>query len=128
MTWIKQVFQGLFPGNQLTTLFQSPEIRSAVRQAVREIEVVARRYCPTATVTSRQGATPDHLSFRIAVYTDRQRDQLRKEPMLYQQLHDALVRVGYPPDSVPSVHFRIESQETVDREYGGSWHEESEMP
>ena len=39
-----------------------------------------------------------------------------------------ILRVGYPADAVPFVHFRIESQETVDRDYGGSWVEESEMP
>jgi len=26
------------------------------------------------------------------------------------------------------VHFGIQSQETVDRDYGGSWNEASEMP
>jgi hypothetical protein len=53
---------------------------------------------------------------------------LRREPQLYQQLSGALLRVGYPADAVPFAHFRIESQETVDQDYGGNWVEESEMP
>jgi hypothetical protein len=53
---------------------------------------------------------------------------MRAEPNLYQQFCDALILVGYPTEATPHVHFRIESQETVDRDYGGSWQEESEMP
>jgi hypothetical protein len=53
------------------------------------------------------------FSFQIVVSTDRDRDQMRSEPRLYQQLTDALLRIGYPADAVPFVHFRIESQETV---------------
>jgi hypothetical protein len=99
-----------------------------LRRARHEIQAVARQYCVTAKADSFRGATSKHFSFRIAVPTDRERDQMRGEPHLYQQLSGALLRVGYPADAVPFVHFRIESQETVDRDYGGSWVEESEMP
>jgi len=99
-----------------------------VRRARREIEAIACQYCAAAKADSFRGATPKHFSFRIAVPTDRERDQMRGEPQLYQQLSGALLRVGYPADAVPLVHFRIESQETVDRDYGGSWVEESGMP
>jgi hypothetical protein len=37
-------------------------------------------------------------------------------------------RLGYPLASIPSVKFRIESQETADRDYGESWAEAMEMP
>jgi hypothetical protein len=53
---------------------------------------------------------------------------MRGESQLYQQLSGVLLHVGYPADAVPFVHFRIESQETVDRDYGGSWVDESELP
>jgi hypothetical protein len=56
-----------------------------------------------------------------------ERDRMRAEPNLHQQLCNALVQAGYPSDAVPNVHFRFESQETVDRDYGGSWQEEGEM-
>jgi hypothetical protein len=75
-----------------------------------------------------RGATPWHLSFRVATTTDKERDRMRGEPNLYQQFCNALIQAGYPSDVIPSVHFRIESQETVDRDYGGSWQEENEMP
>ena len=53
---------------------------------------------------------------------------MRAEPKMYQHFCDALVRVGYPSEAARRVHFRIESQETVNRDYGGSWQEEREMP
>lgn len=99
-----------------------------VRRTRREIEAIARQHCPTAKVDAFRGATPKHCSFRVAVVTDRERDHMRGESQLYQQLTGALQRVGYPADAVPFVRFRIESQETVNRDHGGSWAEESEMP
>jgi len=104
------------------------KFKLALRRAGQEIEEVARRYCPTAKVVSFSGATPARSSFRIAVATDGVRDRMRNGPELYQQFCGALLRAGYPEDAVPFVHFRIESQETVDRDYGGSWAEEAEMP
>ena len=41
-------------------------------------------------------------------------------------MHSA--RAGCPTDTVPVVHFAVESQETVDRDYGGSWNERNRMP
>ena len=71
---------------------------------------------------------PRYLTFWIATKTDRERDQLRRDAGLPQELRDALLRAGYLPDAVPMVHFLIESQETVDRDYGGNWYEAKEMP
>jgi hypothetical protein len=66
--------------------------------------------------------------FLIATPTDNERDLLRQAPDTHQQFCDALLRAGYPQEAVSGVHFRIESQETVDRDYGGSWDEATEMP
>ena len=104
------------------------KLSRAVRRARREIEAIARQYCAAARADSFRGATPKHLAFRIAVSTDNERDHLRGQRNLYQQFCEALAHAGYPSDAIPSVRFRIESQETVDRDYGGSWHEEREMP
>lgn len=103
----------------------------AVRRARREIGTIALRRVPHANVFSSMGpATSTHrnLWFLIRTHTDKERDTLRIDPDIYQQFTDALLRAGYPPNSVPLVHFGIESQETVDRDYGGSWREASEMP
>jgi hypothetical protein len=62
------------------------------------------------------------------VDTDKQRTILSEEPEIHKQFRDALVKAGYPPATVPVVHFAIQSQETVDRDYGGSWDEAGQMP
>jgi hypothetical protein len=103
----------------------------AIRRARREIKKVARRRVPGAEVFSGQGATainPGHLSFCIWTGTDKDRDLLRQDPEIHKEFRSALARAGYPTDTDPVVHFGIESQETVDRDYGGSWDEATRMP
>lgn len=104
------------------------KLRLTLRRTRQELQAIARLHCPSAKVFSREGATPAHVSLCIATSTDEERDRMRREPDLYQQFRNTLVRVGYPSDAIPAVKFRIESQETVDRDYGGSWWEESEKP
>lgn len=103
----------------------------AIQRAKREIRKAARRRFANARVFSRQGATrisPGHLAFCILTDTDEQRDRLRQDPKIYEDFRDALIKAGYPVNTNPAVHLGIQSQETVDREYGGSWQEASEMP
>jgi hypothetical protein len=103
----------------------------AIRRARRDIRKVARQRIPNAQVYSSQGATAisaGHLSFCIRTDTDKERDLLRQDPDIHRQFRDALIRAGYPKETHPVVHFSIESQETVDRDYGGSWDEASQMP
>jgi len=103
----------------------------AIRRARRGIRDVARQRVPNAEVVSVRGATamsPGYLSFCIRTDTDKDRDFLRQDPEIHQQVRKALARAGYPTDTAPVVHFGIESQETVDRDYGGTWDEASQMP
>jgi hypothetical protein len=69
-----------------------------------------------------------HVPTVITTDTDKERDLLRHDPDIYRQSADAPLRAGYSPKSVPLVHFGIKSQETEDRDYGGSWREASQMP
>jgi hypothetical protein len=103
----------------------------AIWRARLNIKAVARKRVATAEVVSRQGATkisPGHLSFGIRTRTDRERDILCQDPDIHKEFRDALVKAGYPAETHPVVHFGIQSQETVDRDYGCSWYEASEMP
>jgi len=104
---------------------------SAICRARRYIKAVARKRVPTAEVVSRQGATkisPGHLSFGIRTQTDRDRDILCQDPDIHKEFRDALIKAGYPAETHPVVHFGIQAQETVDRDYGGRWNEALEMP
>ena len=103
----------------------------AIRRAKRQIREAARRRVANADVLSRQGATrisPGYLSFCITTDTDKERDLLREDPELYKDFRHALAQAGYPTGTDPVVHLSIQSQETVDRDYGGNWHEAAEYP
>ena len=80
---------------------------------------------PNARVISTPAARLidiERMSYVIATDTDRQAESLRQDyPNLYPQLCEAMTRVGYPAAIVAKLSFPIESQETVDREFGGSW-------
>jgi hypothetical protein len=100
----------------------------ASRRAKAAIEAITRRYCPSAKAFRWRGSRLGQPLFCVEVVTDEQRDRIVEESSLYQQFQDALNAAGYPASVVPSIHFRIESRETLDRKYGGSWWEAMEMP
>jgi hypothetical protein len=64
---------------------------------------------------------PQYLCVCIDVNTDDERDRLLEDKDLIEQLRQAILSSGYPAESVPLVKFSIESQETVDRDFEGSW-------
>lgn len=102
-----------------------------IRRARREVTEVAHRRNSKTRVVSRQGATaisPRYLAFSILTDTDRERDLLRQDSEMYEELRGALEKAGYPQEAIPLVHFGIQSQETIDREYGGNWREAADLP
>lgn len=80
---------------------------------------------PNAGTFSVQGHTGKDFWSTTAI--DRERDLLCEDPMIYRQFCNAVLGTGYPPDAISSVHFRIQSQETVNRDYGGRRHEAISM-
>ena len=67
-------------------------------------------------------------SFCIEIPTDQQRDRILQDPNLYRKFCAAARDGGFPPDITLRIRFRVESRETLDRDYGGSWWEAMEMP
>jgi hypothetical protein len=96
-----------------------------IRRAKREIVRLLSQRAPNARVINEPGASLiniERMSYVIATDTDRQAETLRRDyPNLYTLLCEAMMRVGYPEEAVAKLRFPIESQETVDREFGGSW-------
>jgi hypothetical protein len=95
----------------------------SVWRAKREIQRIARRYCRQARVFIF-GAIhlhPRHIAIWIATQTDEERDLMRASHELLPEFRRILLAAGYPPVAVPDVGFEFESQQTVDRDYGGSW-------
>ena len=98
-------------------------IRRAVKRlvAVRGV-VLSKSVSPSVFWIGAYDIDPKHLFFVIAVQTDRERDRLRADQQLSEQLRQALVTVDWPEAARPHVKFEIESDETVKRESEGNWY------
>ncbi len=89
----------------------------------RAIKQVLRKHGYTFPVSSfgATGIDPRYLCVCINVDADAERDRLLADSGLFDEFRLALLRSGYPAESVPLVSFSVESQETVDRDFGGNW-------
>jgi hypothetical protein len=97
---------------------------AAIIQAVeRRTEEICRRHGPVQKVFSfgASDLDPRHLAVWIVTPNDRDRDRLRADRALEAELRAALHDLGYPAAAIPAVGFAFESQQTVDRDYGGNW-------
>jgi hypothetical protein len=65
---------------------------------------------------------PKHLVIWICVETDELKHSLSSNPELLESLKATLIKFDYPQEARPFVHIGFESQETVNRESGGSWY------
>lgn len=65
---------------------------------------------------------PKHLVFWILVQSDKDKDYLKSNELLKQDLSDAFVKHDYPIEARRFVSVDFESQETVDRESNGDWY------
>jgi hypothetical protein len=103
-----------------------------IRRAKREIaSLFSDRLCPVKIFSSPGASLTDHpgACFLIVPATEAQADALLREfSTLYSDLCQAIVRVGYTTDAIPSIQFKIVSQETINRDCGGSWREAMEYP
>ena len=112
----------------ITRLFErrSDSKLRPTRRARHEVNRIARQDCPNAKVFRFDAvdANPERLWFiAIKTKTDAERERLRFDSGLHGRLRDILLQVGYPVSAVKLVFFIFESQETVDRDCGGSWHD-----
>jgi hypothetical protein len=99
--------------------------RLALWRGRRKIKAIVRPYCAHAgfiTITALQ-FDPPRLALWIKTRTDSERDRLHAdEGRLWPEFRRALVSSGYPAAGAESAWFCFESQETVDRDFSGSWH------
>jgi len=96
----------------------------AILRSRRTMRLVLRERGYVDFRVSSFGATsidPQHLCICINVKSDEVRNRLQEDQALIDQLRQALLTCGYPAECVPLVAFSIESQETVDRDFGGNW-------
>jgi hypothetical protein len=96
----------------------------SIRRAKKKIEASLRKRYPSLTLDSF-GATdisPRYLAVWVITSTDAERDDLARDPALVEMMRHEFLTAGYPSEYVPSIGFGFESQETVDRDFGGSWY------
>jgi hypothetical protein len=99
---------------------------TALHRTRRKFQRVLRQRLPRSRVSTFGGGAlylgnPRHPDIWIRTATDEERDQLKREGNLPNQFRTMLVQFGYPAQDAPFVRFAFESQETVNREFGGSW-------
>jgi hypothetical protein len=95
-----------------------------IRRARRNVRKIVLPICPSARV-SRIGVShidPKHFCILIDVTRDAEKHSLLQNREFERAMRQAVLDAGYPVDAVPLVGFSIESQETVDRDFGGNWY------
>ena len=102
-----------------------PGLSPTIHRVRANVRAILSKQYPLATVSS-YGATeldPRSLTITINVLTDRERDQIDRDPALRDRFRQALVNADYPISAICKVGFSVESQQTVDRDFGGNWHQ-----
>jgi len=67
------------------------------------------------------GLDPRHLAIWIKTEFDAERDAILAEGKLTKLIQENLRRMDYPAEAIPHICGTAESQETVDRDWGGRW-------
>ncbi|SNS29645.1 hypothetical protein SAMN05421770_101384 [Granulicella rosea] len=98
-------------------------LKRSIRRAKKRIRPLLNSRFPNINVSSFGAIEidPQYLCLCIDTTTDAEKDTLQHDTDLLEQMRQEFVDAGYPADSVPLIAFSIESQETVDRDFGGSW-------
>jgi len=109
---------GLTVGILLRVLNNRP--RRQIRRAREDFQQIVRRRLSSAEVTT-WGGKEVHPVFWIKTGNDEERDQLSTDSSLTEDFRTALLQADYPAVDVPLAQYVVESQETVDRDYAGSW-------
>lgn len=90
------------------------EARSALAESLRAEGVIRVDYV---------AAFPDQARFAVwlGTATDVEASRLRAAPTTLAQVHDRLLARGFVEQDLHGLGIVVLSQETVDREYDGSW-------
>lgn len=106
-------------------IFKRP-LKKKIADIKRDIENLISANCDEKFWIDWYGAydiDPKHLVFWICVLSDEMKLRLASNAELNSELHNLLIVHDYPHQSREFVTISFESQETVDRESGGSWYD-----
>jgi hypothetical protein len=107
----------------MTKASSPADLQAAIARTEAAMRVHLRRTIPQAGIFSFGAVDihPKHLAFWVKTATDAERDALLGDPGFRPAMRAILLDAGYPADAVPLVGFTAESQETVERDWGGNW-------
>ena len=84
--------------------------------------MAARSLRPSVWSWGAYGIDPKNIAFFMAVDTDQQKRALLDNPAVEAEFRALLARHDWPEQARQGVLFSVESEETVQRESGGSWY------
>ena len=102
---------------------EKAELEAKVLEAERAALEAVRKAVPLAS-GFHFGAyhiDPQLMAFWIMTETDAERDAVLAEGLADATFRRALGQAGYPRKAIPLITVTAESQETVDRDFGGNW-------
>ncbi len=102
-----------------------PGLSQTVHRVRANVRAILSQDYPAATVSSfgATGDDPRAFTVTIDVQYDRERDEIRMDPLLRERFRQALVNADYPVAAIPRVGFNVQSQQTVNRDFGGDWYQ-----
>lgn len=94
-----------------------------VHRVLENVRATVSRDYPGATVSHLGSTDSRQLVILLMLRTDRHRDALLLDSTFRERFQQALVYADYPPTAIAHVKYLAQSQETVDRDFGGDWFE-----
>jgi hypothetical protein len=94
-----------------------------IARARGKIRQLVRAKYPDARISSfgASAISPIYLCMCIDMQRDSEKEDLLADAELMNRMREALRDSRYPANAISAVTFSIESQQTVDRDFGGNW-------
>lgn len=111
-------------GQENDWIWGSAEMRAKVSSAVEPVRLTLSKGCPNVEAGWHGviGINPRHVGIWFMTNLDAARDAILAEGKLTRLIQASFRKVNYPAEAVLHISRTVESQETVDRVYGGRWH------
>lgn len=111
-------------GQENDWIWGSDELREKVCSAVEQVRLTLSKDCPNVEAGWHGvvGINPRHVGIWFITILDAERDAILAEGQLTRLIQASLREVDYPAEAIPHICGTVESQETVDRVYGGRWY------